>query len=287
MKLPADGEIALADHVTETLAPLREAYADLRQEAAQLIQIRADAWGPVALELAEWVRKAERVAEAEPRLAVADEALKWLQKNAGVLRNERIAPLADQAKRIWAALRQESNVDLGEIRLEGQKTTRRVVLKADVDGSDTDAFGVMSQGELQALSLAIFIPRATSPSSPFRFLVLDDPIQAMDPSKIDGFLEVLARLAENRQVIVFTHDDRLPSAIRMSRAPARIVELVRGANSVVTVTESTRPPTGYSRTPMRSRSTRPSPMTSRRRPFRCCAARRWRRPRGTSSRRAS
>ena len=185
--------------------------------------------------------KAERVAEAAPKLAVADEALKWLQKNAGVLRNERIAPLADQAKRIWAALRQESNVDLGEIRLEGQKTTRRVVLKADVDGSDTDAFGVMSQGELQALSLAIFIPRATSPSSPFRFLVLDDPIQAMDPSKIDGFLEVLVGLAETRQVIVFTHDDRLPSAIRMSRAPARIVELSRGANSVVTVTESTRP----------------------------------------------
>jgi ABC-type lipoprotein export system ATPase subunit len=241
VKLPADGEIALADHVTDTLPPLREAYAQLRKEAAQLIQYRADAWGPIALELAEWVRKAEMVAEVEPKLAVADEALKWLQKNAVVLRNERIAPLADQAKSIWAALRQESNVDLGEIRLEGQKTTRRVVLKADVDGSDTDAFGVMSQGELQALSLAIFIPRATSPSSPFRFLVLDDPIQAMDPSKIDGFLEVLVQLAENRQVIVFTHDDRLPSAIRMSRAPARIVELTRGANSVVAVTESTRP----------------------------------------------
>jgi len=241
VKLPADGDAALADHVTDTLAPLREAYAHLRQEAAQLIQTRADAWGPIALELAEWVRKAERVAEAEPKLSVADEALKWLQKNAGVLRNERIAPLADQAKRIWAALRQQSNVDLGEIRLEGQKTTRRVVLKADVDGSDTDAFGVMSQGELQALSLAIFIPRATSPSSPFRFLVLDDPIQAMDPSKIDGFLEVLTGLAESRQVVVFTHDDRLPSAIRMSQAPARMVELSRGANSVVTVTESTRP----------------------------------------------
>jgi ABC-type lipoprotein export system ATPase subunit len=240
VKLPAD-DSALADHVTETLEPLRQAYANLRQEAVALIQSRADAWQPVALELAGWITKAEKVAEAEPRLTVADEALKWLQQNAGVLRNERIAPLADQAKNIWAALRQESNVDLGEIRLEGQKTTRRVVLKADVDGSDTDAFDVMSQGELQALSLAIFIPRATSPASPFRFLVLDDPIQAMDPSKIDGFLQVLNQLAENRQVIVFTHDDRLPSAIRMSRSPARIVELVRGANSVVTVTESTRP----------------------------------------------
>jgi len=240
-KLPVDGENALADHVTETLGPMREAYSALRQEAMTLIQLRADAWGPVALELAEWVRKAERAAAAEPQLAVATEALKWLQTNAGVLRNERIAPLADEAKRIWAALRQESNVVLGEIRLEGQKTTRRVVLKADVDGSDADAFGVMSQGELHALSLAIFIPRATSKASPFRFLVLDDPIQAMDPSKIDGFLDVLTELAAERQVVVFTHDDRLPSAIRTSRSPARIVELVRGANSVVTVTESSRP----------------------------------------------
>ena len=122
---------------------------------------------------------------------MATEALKWLQDNAATLRNERIAPLADKAREIWAALRQESNVDLGAIRLVGQKTTRRVVLQADVDGTDTEAFGVMSQGELQALALAIFIPRATSDESPFRFVVLDDPIQAMDPSKIDGFLQVL------------------------------------------------------------------------------------------------
>ncbi len=153
-----------------------------------------------------------------------------------------LPPLAEEAKEIWAALRQESNVDLGEIRLEGQKTSRRVVLKADVDGSGTDAFGgVMSQGELQALSLAIFIPRATSPVEPFPVPGPRRPDPSHGPSKIDGFLEVLVRLAQTRQVIVFTHDDRLPSAIRVSRAPARIVELTRAANSVVSVTESTRP----------------------------------------------
>ena len=227
-------------------------------------------------------RKADEGRQSRASAAVADEALKWLQKNAGVLRNERIAPLADQAKRIWAALRQESNVDLGEIRLEGQKTTRRVVLKADVDGSDTDAFGVMSQGELQALALAIFIPRATSPESPFRFLVLDDPIQAMDPSKIDGFLQVLTRLAENRQVIVFTHDDRLPSAIRMSRAPARIVEVMRGANSVVTVTESSRPADRLLEDAYAIAADEAFP-DIKKKAFPCCAGRRWRRRRGMCS----
>ncbi|MGE5697260.1 MAG: AAA family ATPase [Candidatus Sericytochromatia bacterium] len=242
-QFPTDDNLALVGHVELTLPEVENAYAALRQQADALICEREDAWAPVAVELADWVKKAQAAREAEPKLKVATEAQKWLQRNAGELRNQRIAPLAQKAKQIWAALRQESNVDLGAIRLEGQKTNRRVVLEADVDGSESEAFGVMSQGELQALALAVFIPRATSPESPFRFLVLDDPIQAMDPSKIDGFLEVLTSLADHRQIVVFTHDDRLPAAIRRSRAPARIIEVTRGANSSVAMTEASRPAT--------------------------------------------
>lgn len=242
-ELPLDDDLALAEHVETTLPSLRAAYAQLTQEASSLIQAREDAWSPVALKLAEWLRKAEAAAGVAPQWAIATEALKWLQANAGQLRNERLAPLTEKSRQIWAALRQESNVDLGAIRLEGQKTNRRVVLQAAVDGTETEAFGVMSQGELQALALAVFIPRATSPESPFRFLVFDDPIQAMDPSKIDGFLDVLTGLAKDRQVIVLTHDNRLPAAIRTSRAHARIVEVTRAMNSAISVVDSTRPAT--------------------------------------------
>jgi ABC-type lipoprotein export system ATPase subunit len=242
-ELPVGDDLALADHIDAMLPALRDAYAALTQEASDLVQAREDAWSPVAVQLADWLHKAEASTAVSDQLAVAAEALKWLQANAGQLRNERIAPLAEKSREIWAALRQESNVDLGGIRLEGQKTSRRVVLQAAVDGSETEAFGVMSQGELQALALAIFIPRATSPESPFRFLVFDDPIQAMDPSKIDGFLEVLTALAKDRQVIVLTHDNRLPAAIRASRAPARIVEVTRAANSAISIVDSTRPAT--------------------------------------------
>ncbi|OBK22390.1 ATP-binding protein [Mycobacterium asiaticum] len=242
-ELPVDDDLALVEHIESALPQLRAAYAELAHEAADLIDAREDAWGPTAVKLAEWLGKCEAAAAVAPQRAVATEALKWLQDNAGQLRNERLAPLTEKSRQIWAALRQESNVDLGAIRLEGQKTTRRVVLQAAVDGSETEAFGVMSQGELQALALAIFIPRATSPESPFRFLVFDDPIQAMDPSKIDGFLDVLTELAQNRQVLVLTHDNRLPAAIRSSRAPARIVEVTRAVNSAVSVVDSTRPAT--------------------------------------------
>ena len=44
------------------------------------------------------------------------------------------------------------------------------------------------------------------PESPFRFLVIDDPVQAMDPVKVEGLARVLHRTARTRQVIVLTHD---------------------------------------------------------------------------------
>lgn len=238
---PVDDDAALADHVEAATPDVATTYEALRQEAAGLISGRDDAWNPLAIELADWLKKAEAAEQVAPTLKVASEAQEWLQRNADTLRNERIQPLADRAKEIWAALRQESNVDLASIQLLGKKTSRRVFLGAGVDGSAAEALSVMSQGELQALALAIFIPRATADESPFRFVVLDDPIQAMDPSKIEGFLSVLVTLAADRQVIVFTHDDRLPAAIRRSSAPARIIEVSRNANSVVTNSESSNP----------------------------------------------
>ena len=77
----------------------------------------------------------------------------------------------------------------------------------------------MSQGEVNALALSIFLPRATLAASPFRFLVIDDPVQAMDPAKVDGLASVLDEVSRTRQVIVFTHDDRLTEAVRGWTSP--------------------------------------------------------------------
>ena len=44
-------------------------------------------------------------------------------------------------------------------------------------------------------------------ASPFRFLFIDDPVQAMDPAKVDGLARVLESTAAG-QTIVFTHDYR-------------------------------------------------------------------------------
>ncbi len=126
-------------------------------------------------------------------------------------------------------------MDLGAIRLAGSATQRHVELDVSVDGTAGSALGVMSQGEVNALALSVFLPRATLPASPFRFLMIDDPVQAMDPAKVDGLARVLERTAADRQVIIFTHDNRLAQAIRQLSIPATILEVTRRPGSAVQV----------------------------------------------------
>jgi hypothetical protein len=168
-------------------------------------------------------------------VASVKEAEKWLKAATDDIRNERLAPLARQARSIWGMLRQESNVDLGAIRLAGSSTSRHVELDVSVDGAAGSALGVMSQGEVNALALSVFLPRARLPASPFRFLVIDDPVQAMDPAKVDGLARVLEKAAADRQVIVFTHDNRLAQAVRQLKLPACVLEVTRRPGSVVEV----------------------------------------------------
>jgi recombinational DNA repair ATPase RecF len=220
---------------------LAEATTAVREEATALLRAREDAWRPFAVRLASWL---DRAGTAQAQLAPCKD-LKEAETQLGVvldeLRSERWTPIAEQAKQIWGALRQRSNVSVEDVALAGTGTKRRVEVKVTVDGVDGAALGVMSQGELHALALSLFLPRATLPESPFRFLVLDDPVQSMDPARVDGLARVLDAVAMERQVVVFTHDDRLPEAIRRLGITARVLEVSRGPESRVSVRETASP----------------------------------------------
>ena len=199
---------------------------------------REDRWGPIALRLAAWASEAGAVAKSRSVVKDLKAAEKWLKSAHDEIRNDRLRPIAEQAQQNWQTLRHESNVDLGAVRLAGSSTQRRVVLDASVDGSDASALGVTSQGEVNALALSVFLPRAMLPESPFRFLVIDDPVQAMDPAKVDGLARVLHRAGETHQVVVCTHDDRLPNSLRRLDLNARIVQVQRRPGSIVDVSSA-------------------------------------------------
>ncbi len=226
-------------------ASLTAAVHELRDAARRELGRRSEAWQPIAAALAGWAELAGSSQCAAVTLDQVKQALTWLKTNGQEIRNARLAPFAEVSARIWDMLRQESNVELGPILLEGSSTHRRLSLDATVDGVPCAALGVMSQGELHALGLALFLPRATTPDSPFRFLIIDDPVQSMDPAKVDGLARVLSQTARARQLIVFTHDDRLAEAIRRLQLPATIWEVVRRENSAVELKKSDDPVTCY------------------------------------------
>jgi recombinational DNA repair ATPase RecF len=218
----------LATHLHHHLTTLRAA-------AAALHEAREDLWRPLAAALREWLPAARR-AEADAALAKRlKQAEDWLREIATDMRNERFAPIKDQVIRHWEQLRTRSHVSLDDVRFEGKSTSRRIEMDVSVDGRDAVALGVMSQGELHALALSLFLPRATMPESPFRFVMIDDPVQAMDPARVDGLARVLRSVAADRQVVVFTHDNRLPEAVRRLQIPATILDVERDRGSQVKV----------------------------------------------------
>ena len=230
-----------AEHLATAYRPLREALTGLTTAAAEEYERRQDLWSPLALRVSEWCKAEREAAGARETVKHIRKAEGWLKDANHHLRNERLRPYVDGASHIWSQLRQESNVDLLKISLEGSATRRAVEFDLSVDGTAAPGLPVLSQGETNALALSVFLPRATADGSPFRFVVIDDPVQAMDPSKVDGLARVLAEVAQDRQVIVFTHDDRLPEAVRRLHLGGRILQVSRKSDSVVHISSALDP----------------------------------------------
>lgn len=223
----------MADHLQACGPALDEELDRVRASAAAEITRREDAWRPVARDLRRWRDQAVPAVVGATGIPDLKTAEAWVKKVTDAVRAERFAPISQAAEAHWALLRQNSSVAVTGIGLAGAATQRRVQIDVSIDGVARAALGVMSQGELCSLALCMFLPRATLDESPFRFVVIDDPVQSMDPSKVDGLARVLESVAATRQVVVFTHDDRLPEAVRRLRVDARIIEVGRSEGSVV------------------------------------------------------
>ncbi len=181
----------LMAHLEGAHRDLAAAAAALRARAATELERREDAWRPLARLLRDWLPDARRAVRGNKAVARLRSAEEWIQTETERLRAERFLPIAERAAEVWELLRQNSSVALEGLTLAGTATKRHVVLDVTVDGTDGQALGVMSQGEIHALALSLFLPRVLLPESPFGFVVIDDPVQAMDPGKVDGLAHVL------------------------------------------------------------------------------------------------
>ncbi len=242
----------LPSEPADLAAHLRDAHGDLStsvKDAAAAASARRseleDAWRPLATRLAAWVEEAGEAQQADARaktLKVAEDALGEATIE---IRTRRFQPISDAAIDLWESLRLQSNVELTGVELSGKGTRRRVDLSVNVDGTESAALGVVSQGEVNCLALSLFFPRVMLPESPFRFIVIDDPVQAMDPARVDGLARVFVRVAESRQLVVFTHDDRLPASLQRLGLAHTTLEVTRRPGSLVEVRKMIDPVNQY------------------------------------------
>ena len=227
----------LVAHVEYVAPKLEHAVGKLRSDAQSELKQREDLWRPVGEALAQWLPEARKMLAEQEAVNSLKSAEDWLRTTATVIHNERFEPIKERVKRIWELLRTQSHVELEDVSFQGKSTSRRVNLDVTVDGARGAALGVMSQGELHSLALALFLPRATLEQSPFRFVFIDDPVQSMDTARVDGLASVLEMVSKKRQVVIFTHDDRLSEAVRRLQIEANIIEVLRRERSVVELRE--------------------------------------------------
>ena len=199
-----DDHSEVPDHLLTVHEELARELAKVSEPAGSLYSEREERWKEVLPNLMAWVSKAREAVDSRETIQQIKEAEAALKDVTQSLRNARWAPIEAEALRLWKSLRLQSNVDLRSVELAGSGTRRHVDLTVDVDGTEAAAFAVVSQGELSCLALSLFFPRAALAENPFRFLVIDDPVQAMDPARVDGLARVFEGVSQDRQILVFT-----------------------------------------------------------------------------------
>ncbi|MCM3849993.1 MULTISPECIES: hypothetical protein [unclassified Pseudonocardia] len=154
----------------------------------------------------------------------AQETLNDLQV---ALRQERQDAVTARLNDALARLLPDAGVELPAIQHQGGVKQQRGV-KVDLMMGGRDAtLGMLSSGQRNALLLTPLLVHDVP--GPFGFLIVDDPVHALDDTRVDLLARELARLAETRQVIALTHDPRLEEHLRARHPDMSVVELQRDA----------------------------------------------------------
>ena len=84
------------------------------------------------------------------------------------------------------------------------RTNRNSYKFSDPEGQDI--IPVLSQGNMNALALSIFLALARSGNSPFGFLMFDDPSQSLGSSEKKEFVNILNEIAVQKNLLISTMD---------------------------------------------------------------------------------
>lgn len=231
--LTDEGLQEVAGRLFERGATVRRLLGPLRESASAELARREELWIPLHLELRRWLPVGRLGKEAGERIGTIRSAEILLDSVEQEISEKRLQPIEARAQRYWGWVGQGSSVSLDGFRLSGRASARELELSASIEGARRAVPASMSQGESNALSLCLFMARALQRESPFGFLVLDDVVQAMDATKVEGLARLLGEAGHRRQILVFTHDERLQAALRRLNIDYRQLTVTRRPDSQV------------------------------------------------------
>jgi DNA repair exonuclease SbcCD ATPase subunit len=215
---PADLEVA-AQALDRVRSELRALWrlANVSDEAT-LSRIAAEA---SALE-----EEVATVGDNHKKLSARYERAKALERGAHVAAEEIVAKALTRLEPSFAEVFERLNPSsaFSELRAR-QDIFRNVnqvvpVVRDAVRAIDANPLLVFSEGQLNVVALSYFLGMALNArEAMLPFLILDDPLQALDTIAVLGFGDLCRRIRDDRQLIITTHDRRFADILGRKLAP--------------------------------------------------------------------
>ncbi|MEV0132906.1 AAA family ATPase [Dactylosporangium sp. NPDC050688] len=204
----------LLDAVCTRSANLAEVYESFRLSVGNEEASKQQSSVRIRIAFDQWKNALKEDGQAVRDLDAARRLVRWADRKLRDARQALFEPIADEVRRLWTDLSADSDLTVSGLRLAGgTRAAKKIEIDILLSGipveAGADTMAVLSTGQRNALTLATYFPRAAQDHSPFRFLLLDDPVQAFDPWRVRYLARLIAAYAERFQIIVMSHDDRL------------------------------------------------------------------------------
>jgi energy-coupling factor transporter ATP-binding protein EcfA2 len=226
------GNAQNAPSVVEQSAQIKDAVQQIARATIDAFRSYTEAWTAFEPTLAALISSDEFIARidavvkslrAEPQLRMLDRydsILKETQELIRVVEQEMqtrqaalLATRGGEVKDLYDRLNRGADVVFDHM----EPGTDSMKLHATSFGTPMSAAANLSECQLNCLGLAMWLMRATTPSSPFGFVLLDDPVQSMDDGHTEAFIsDIVPHLLDDhgKQVIVLSHVKRITERLR-------------------------------------------------------------------------
>lgn len=209
----------LTEAISEAVSELRELYRRVEQAGDVHLTRLGDDVTAIAGELASSRRALD---ELERRCTDA----KTLERAAHVAAERIVERALERLEPTFAEVFERLNPNPAFTELHARQDVFRnrnqivPVVRDPEHGVDANPLLIFSEGQLNVVALSYFLGMALNArEGALPFLVLDDPLQALDVLAILGFSDLCRRIRDTRQLIVTTHDRRFADVLVRKLSP--------------------------------------------------------------------